>query len=133
MEELYRIVINAGIERTENVEGYSKKINKMKKFISSDTFEHKIEKVISLTKALASEVRLKILAILILQDKTCLCELNELLDIDPSTLTYHISLLKRAGLVKVKRKGKIKIVIPERRMKESLPKDFVESLELKKK
>ncbi len=133
LEDVFEITIKAGISKEHSFEEYQETINKLRKFLETDAYENKISKIMLLAKALSSEVRLKILSILLIREKTCLCELNELLGIDPSTLTYHVNLLKQAKLIKVKRKGKTKLVLPEKGMADNLPKDFVESLELKKK
>ncbi len=49
-------------------------------------------------KALSSKLRLKILALLNEQD-LCVCLLKDLLDIQDSKLSYHLSVLKEQDLI----------------------------------
>jgi len=55
-------------------------------------------------KALAHPVRVLILEALSKGDK-CVCELNDLADIDQSNISRHLSVLKRAGIVSDRRHG----------------------------
>jgi len=55
-------------------------------------------------KALAHPVRVLILETLSKGDK-CVCELNDLADIDQSNISRHLSVLKRAGIVSDRRHG----------------------------
>ncbi len=55
-------------------------------------------------KALAHPVRVLIVDALIAEDR-CVCELNELADIDQSGLSRHLATLKKAGIVSDRRKG----------------------------
>ena len=53
-------------------------------------------------KALSNQLRLKILALLDEQD-LCVCLLKEMLDIEDSKLSYHLSVLKEEGLIEGER------------------------------
>lgn len=61
--------------------------------------------LVSLTKALADATRLRALAALG-GGELCLCQLIELLELAPSTVSKHMSLLQQAGLVARRKAGK---------------------------
>ncbi len=52
----------------------------------------------SLFRALADPFRLKILALLAVQP-LCVCVIRSVLEISDSRLSYHLSILKKAGLI----------------------------------
>ncbi len=56
--------------------------------------------------ALADETRLKILALLQLEEELCLCHLQDLLGLAASTLSRHVALLRDAGFLEARRQGK---------------------------
>jgi ArsR family transcriptional regulator, arsenate/arsenite/antimonite-responsive transcriptional repressor len=56
--------------------------------------------------ALADETRLRILLLLDAAGELCLCHVQELLEIAPSTASRHLSLLRAAGLVAARREGR---------------------------
>jgi DNA-binding transcriptional ArsR family regulator len=59
----------------------------------------------NITKSLADENRVRI--IMALEDKElCVCQLIELLDLAPSTVSKHLSILKNARLVDSRKKGR---------------------------
>ncbi|QEN03478.1 ArsR family transcriptional regulator [Thiospirochaeta perfilievii] len=64
----------------------------------------KYEKRVLVLKAMAHPTRLYILDIL-KEGTLCVCEINELIDADLSTISKHISLLHSAGLVSREKKG----------------------------
>ncbi|OGV61927.1 MAG: hypothetical protein A2283_18585 [Lentisphaerae bacterium RIFOXYA12_FULL_48_11] len=55
-------------------------------------------------KALAHPIRVLIVTSLVDKDR-CVCELNELADIDQSNISRHLSMLKKAGIVSDRRDG----------------------------
>lgn len=55
-------------------------------------------------KALAHPIRV-ILVEALRQRERCVCELNELVDLDQSTVSRHLAQLKRAGIVGERRQG----------------------------
>ncbi len=67
---------------------------------SIEQYEQRAE----IAKALAHPTRLLLLDALG-KGECCVCELNTLVDIDQSTLSKHLSVLKNAGLVEVRKKG----------------------------
>ncbi len=58
-----------------------------------------------LTKALADESRVRLLLAL-RGGELCACQLTELLQLAPSTVSKHLFLLKHAGLVKSRKEGR---------------------------
>jgi len=79
--------------------------------IAQDTLE-KVKTVLNgdvsdtvvLFKALSDPIRLRILKALRIKD-LCVCVLVELLDCEYSKLSYHLKLLKEAGLIECKKEG----------------------------
>ncbi|ACM23576.1 MULTISPECIES: ArsR/SmtB family transcription factor [Thermotoga] len=61
-------------------------------------------------KALSCKWRVEILKEIAKRD-LCMCELEAMDHLDPSTLSRHIAVLKRAGLVDVIREGKRKRLV----------------------
>lgn len=60
----------------------------------------------NITKALSDENRIRILMALHAQDELCVCNINEMLELAPSTVSKHLFLLKNARLVKVRKDGR---------------------------
>ncbi len=57
-------------------------------------------------KALGDTERLRILAALAGRTELCACQLVALLAMSASTVTYHIGVLRRAGIVQTRREGR---------------------------
>ncbi len=56
-------------------------------------------------KALGDETRIR--AVLALRDyELCVCQIVELLELAPSTISKHLQILKEAGLVESRKKGR---------------------------
>ncbi|MDD3977910.1 MAG: metalloregulator ArsR/SmtB family transcription factor [Methanomicrobium sp.] len=66
--------------------------------------ESEIEEISFVFRALADEKRIKILSMLKIQP-LCVCIIRGLLDISDSRLSYHLSILKKAGLITGEQKG----------------------------
>jgi ArsR family transcriptional regulator, arsenate/arsenite/antimonite-responsive transcriptional repressor len=60
----------------------------------------------NITKALSDENRIRILMALHAKDELCVCNINELLELAPSTVSKHLFLLKNARLVKARKDGR---------------------------
>lgn len=56
-------------------------------------------------RVLASESRLKILALLECAGELCVCDLATVLDISPAAVSQHLSRLRSAAMVKARRDG----------------------------
>ena len=64
-----------------------------------------MESVLAITRALSDENRIR--ALLALDGRElCVCQIIELLALAPSTVSKHMSVLKQAGLVQGKKRGR---------------------------
>lgn len=64
-----------------------------------------MNKVLNITKALADESRVR--GVFLLKNgELCVCQIIEVLELAPSTVSKHMSILKQAGLVDTRRAGK---------------------------
>lgn len=66
---------------------------------------HQLDQIIEVLKALAEQNRLKIINLLSLSP-LCACELEYILDVSQPTVTYHLQILRKAGLIVMEREGK---------------------------
>ena len=57
-------------------------------------------------KALGDEKRLALLLAIASHDDVCACKLIDRIDVSQSTLSRHLSILSRAGLVETRKEGK---------------------------
>jgi DNA-binding transcriptional ArsR family regulator len=64
-----------------------------------------MDRVLTIFKALGDESRLRALLALQKED-LCVCQITELLDLAPSTVSKHMSILKAAGLVTSRKQGR---------------------------
>ncbi len=64
-----------------------------------------IEELALLSKALSDEGRIRILVALG-EAELCVCQLTELLELAPSTVSKHLSVLRQARLVQTRKKGR---------------------------
>ncbi len=72
------------------------------RFIKS--FYNYLPYVSKIFKALSDETRLKILKILE-NGEVCVCEIVSVLNMDQPRVSFHLSILKDAGLIKSRREG----------------------------
>lgn len=63
------------------------------------------KQTLAITKALADEQRLRALMALA-QGELCACQVIELLELAPSTVSRHLSVLRQAGLVVARKQGR---------------------------
>jgi ArsR family transcriptional regulator len=64
-----------------------------------------MREVVTIAKALSDENRVRILAILEGRE-LCVCQVIELLDLAPSTVSKHLSILKQARLIDGRKQGR---------------------------
>ena len=57
-------------------------------------------------KALGDPVRLRLFSLLTRKEELCVCHLTDALDLPQSTVSRHLAVLRRAGLVETRREGK---------------------------
>jgi len=65
-----------------------------------------MERILLVTKALADSSRLRVVNALMVQKELCACQITELLELSGATISRHMGILIRAGLVKSRREGK---------------------------
>jgi ArsR family transcriptional regulator, arsenate/arsenite/antimonite-responsive transcriptional repressor len=65
-----------------------------------------LDRTLDVTKALANSARLRILAALE-RGESCVCQLTAVLELAPSTVSAHLSELRRAGFLLDRKDGKI--------------------------
>jgi DNA-binding transcriptional ArsR family regulator len=71
----------------------------------NEATERIVREVLSITKALSDESRLR--ALLAVKDgELCLCQIIQVLGLSPATVSKHMGILERAGLVMRRRQGK---------------------------
>ncbi len=63
-----------------------------------------VKKLTKIFKALSDETRLKILKILE-KGEICVCEIVSFLNMDQPKVSFHLSILKSAGLIKKRKEG----------------------------
>jgi ArsR family transcriptional regulator, arsenate/arsenite/antimonite-responsive transcriptional repressor len=61
---------------------------------------------VTVFKALADPVRLRLFYLLSLGDELCVCHLIDVLHLPQSTVSRHLGVLRNAGLVQTRRDGK---------------------------
>ena|SRR5678815_5790589 len=64
-----------------------------------------MRELLAITKALSDESRLRAL-VSIRDGELCLCQIIQVLGLSPATVSKHMDLLERAGLVRRRRQGK---------------------------
>lgn len=65
----------------------------------------KLEECLVISKALSDENRLRVLMFLG-DGELCVCQIIEMLDLAPSTISQHMAVLHRAGLVEARKEGR---------------------------
>ena len=64
-----------------------------------------MREVLSITNALSDESRVRALVAL-MRGQLCVCQIAELLQLAPSTVSKHLSILRQGGLVEAQKKGR---------------------------
>jgi ArsR family transcriptional regulator len=65
-----------------------------------------LRELAAVSRALGDETRLRILNLLVERGETCVCELMETLATTQSNVSFHLTVLKNAGLIGDKKIGK---------------------------
>lgn len=68
-------------------------------------YRNTVSELTTMFKALADESRLRTFNIL-KQGELCVCQITELLQLAPSTVSKHMSILRQAGLVESRKEGR---------------------------
>jgi ArsR family transcriptional regulator len=64
-----------------------------------------MKEIVKIFHALSDETRLKIIKLLE-EGELCVCEIVSALDMVQPKVSFHLGILKEAGLLKIRRKGK---------------------------
>ena len=64
-----------------------------------------MREVLAITNALADESRVRAVVAL-MRGRLCVCQIAELLQLAPSTVSKHLSILRQGGLVDAQKKGR---------------------------
>jgi len=64
-----------------------------------------MKEFMAVAKAVADENRARILLFL-KEDELCVCQVIEMLGLAPSTVSNHLSILQRAGLIEARKEGR---------------------------
>ncbi len=108
--EAYKEVRSLELRPHLKEEEYLSEMERVLGFFETSKYHKLSKEALQVFKALDNEIRLKIIIFLMIKQTSCLCELISLLKIDASTLTYHVSLIQKTGLIGVKKRGKSKII-----------------------
>ncbi|MDA3130879.1 metalloregulator ArsR/SmtB family transcription factor [Aliibacillus thermotolerans] len=69
--------------------------------------EEATERMVNLFKGLADKNRMKIVQALYLEGEMCVCEAADLLDATVATTSHHLRYLRKLGLAKFRKEGKL--------------------------
>lgn len=79
------------------------KVNRLKSMILSQN----TSKVAEIFKALSDQTRAKIAYALTVEEELCVCDVANIVDASTATASHHLRLLKKQGLAKFRKKGKL--------------------------
>ncbi|MBM7578513.1 ArsR/SmtB family transcription factor [Jeotgalibacillus terrae] len=75
--------------------------------IKEKLFTHNTLDVAKIFKALADDTRIKIAYILALEEELCVCDIAAIIDASTATTSHHLRLLRKMGLTKYRKEGKL--------------------------
>ena len=79
------------------------KVNRLKR----DVLTQNTSKVAEIFKALSDQTRMKIAYALTVEDELCVCDVASIVGSSTATASHHLRLLKKQGLAKFRKKGKL--------------------------
>ena len=93
-------------EKTQGGASVSRTMSLQRKLKLPDLDEELTRTSVARFKALADPTRLRILAMLAESSSSmCVCDLNEGFELEQPTISHHLKVLRKAGLVSSERKG----------------------------
>lgn len=95
-------LLKAGLSKAESPEQH---LRELKRLVKDAVDESAIKKQSKILKALSNPERLKIMRLLSAR-RACVCEIMSALGLSQTTASYHLRVLRGAGLVKDEKKGK---------------------------
>ncbi|MCA1059681.1 metalloregulator ArsR/SmtB family transcription factor [Rossellomorea aquimaris] len=81
----------------------NEKVNRLK----MDLLTQNTSKVAEIFKALSDQTRMKIAYALTVEDELCVCDVANIVGASTATASHHLRLLKKQGLAKFRKKGKL--------------------------
>ncbi|BCB02860.1 ArsR/SmtB family transcription factor [Bacillus sp. KH172YL63] len=81
----------------------SDKVNRLK----TDLLTQNTSKVAEIFKALSDQTRMKIAYALTVEEELCVCDVANIVGSSTATASHHLRLLKKLGLAKFRKKGKL--------------------------
>ncbi|MBW3110673.1 MULTISPECIES: ArsR/SmtB family transcription factor [Bacillaceae] len=79
------------------------KVNRLKSMVLTQN----TSKVAEIFKALSDQTRMKIAYALTIEDELCVCDVANIVGSSTATASHHLRLLKKQGLAKFRKKGKL--------------------------
>jgi ArsR family transcriptional regulator, lead/cadmium/zinc/bismuth-responsive transcriptional repressor len=79
------------------------KVNRLKSMVLTQN----TSKVAEIFKALSDQTRMKIAYALTIEDELCVCDVANIAGSSTATASHHLRLLKKQGLAKFRKKGKL--------------------------
>ncbi|WP_064091794.1 ArsR/SmtB family transcription factor [Rossellomorea aquimaris] len=79
------------------------KVNRLK----TDLLTQNTSKVAAIFKALSDDTRMKIAYALTIEDELCVCDVANIVGSSTATASHHLRLLRKQGLAKFRKKGKL--------------------------
>ena len=79
------------------------KVNRLK----TDLLTQNTSKVAAIFKALSDDTRMKIAYALSIEDELCVCDVANIVGSSTATASHHLRLLRKQGLAKFRKKGKL--------------------------
>jgi ArsR family transcriptional regulator len=92
----------SGICSSENASEYAEELKRLANKLMAVQIAERKGKIF---KALADEIRLRILSLLATREM-CVCEIMVALDLTQPTASHHLGILENVGLVKDRKEGK---------------------------
>ena len=65
-----------------------------------------VEQTLNIAKALADGSRMRVIAALMSRDELCVCQITEMLQLAPATVSRHMTILQHARLVQSRKDGR---------------------------
>ncbi len=75
--------------------------------LKTDLLTQNTSKVAEIFKALSDHTRMKIAYALTVEDELCVCDVANIVGSSTATASHHLRLLKKQGLAKFRKKGKL--------------------------
>ncbi len=95
-------LLKSGLSKAESPAQY---MRELKRLVRDEVHKGAIERQSKILKALSNPERLKIMKLLSAR-KVCVCEIMAALGLSQTTTSYHLRVLRSAGLVKGEKRGK---------------------------